>query len=284
VQIHPDDRRDPGVVERLYVRNNDTNDLIPLSSLVDVTHDVGAIQLNHYMGNRSVTINANVAEGSSLGEALNYLENTTEQQLKGVTPFYTGYSETFIESQGQFVIVFGVALIVVYLVLSGMFNSFIDPFIILLTVPLSLFGGLALLKLAGASMNLYSQIGLVTLMGLISKHGILIVDFANEQRRDGMPLREAIITAAQLRLRPILMTTGAMVLGAVPLAITTGPGSESRHPLGYVIIGGMTFGTCLTLLVIPTAYYLLARFEKPRHNDEVDPDSDAASKTDATPA
>jgi multidrug efflux pump len=150
------------------------------------------------------------------------------------------------------------ALMFIYLVLSAQFESFINPFVIMLSVPLSMTGALATLWLAGGTLNIYSQVGLVTLVGLITKHGILIVEFSNQLRDKGEPMLQAVIEAATLRLRPILMTTGAMVLGALPLALATGAGAESRTQIGWVIVGGMTFGTFLTLFVVPTAYTLLA--------------------------
>jgi len=154
-------------------------------------------------------------------------------------------------------------LMFIYLVLAAQFESFVDPFIILLTVPLSMTGALAALKLTGGTMNVYSQIGLITLVGLITKHGILIVEFANQLQERGLGKLEAVIEAAVLRLRPILMTTGAMVFGAVPLALATGAGAESRVQIGWVIVGGLSLGTLLTLFVVPTAYMLLARTRRP---------------------
>jgi multidrug efflux pump len=151
------------------------------------------------------------------------------------------------------------ALGFIYLVLAAQFESFVDPFVIMLTVPLAMTGALALLQWSGGTINVYSQIGLITLVGLITKHGILIVEFSNQLREEGRAMREAVVDAAALRLRPILMTTGAMVLGAVPLALAQGAGAESRMQIGMVIVGGMTLGTVLTLFVVPTFYTLLTR-------------------------
>ena len=151
------------------------------------------------------------------------------------------------------------ALLFIFLVLSAQFESFVDPFVILLSVPLSMVGALGALLWAGGTLNVYSQIGLVTLVGLITKHGILIVEFSNQLRQEGKALKEATIEAASLRLRPILMTTGAMVLGALPLAWATGAGAESRQQIGWVIVGGMSLGTLLTIFVVPTVYTLFAR-------------------------
>jgi multidrug efflux pump len=156
-------------------------------------------------------------------------------------------------------VTFALALVFIYLVLAAQFESFIDPFVILLTVPLAVCGALAALQWAGGTLNIYSQIGLVMLVGLITKNGILIVEFANQLQGRGMSVREAVIEAASLRLRPILMTTFAMVLGALPLALATGAGAESRQQIGWVIVGGLTAGTLLTLFIIPAVYTLIDR-------------------------
>ena len=160
------------------------------------------------------------------------------------------------------------ALGFIYLVLAAQFESFIDPFIIMLSVPLSITGALLALNLTGNTLNVYSQIGLVTLIGLITKHGILIVEFANQLREQGRSKLDAVVESASLRLRPILMTTGAMVLGALPLAWAHGAGAESRQAIGWVIVGGMSFGTILTLFVVPTAYLLIARRRGHIHDDQ----------------
>jgi multidrug efflux pump len=159
--------------------------------------------------------------------------------------------------------VFVLALLFIFLVLAAQFESFVDPFVIMLSVPLSMVGALGALQLAGGTLNVYSQIGLITLIGLITKHGILIVEFANQLRQQGRATRDAVVEAASLRLRPILMTTGAMVLGAMPLALAHGAGAESRQQIGWVIVGGMSLGTLLTIFVVPTVYTLLARRRVP---------------------
>ena len=161
-------------------------------------------------------------------------------------------------SGAALLVTFVLALAFIYLVLAAQFESFVSPFVIMLTVPLAMTGALAALKLTGGTLNVYSQIGLVMLIGLITKHGILIVEFANQLRAKGMQAAEAVTEAATLRLRPILMTTGAMVLGALPLALATGAGAEARQPIGWVIVGGLLLGTVFTLFIIPTAYMLLA--------------------------
>jgi multidrug efflux pump len=167
-------------------------------------------------------------------------------------------SREFRSSGKEIYFTFVLALAFIYLVLSAQFESFVHPFVIMLSVPLSMTGALFVLWAAGGTLNIYSQVGLVTLVGLITKHGILIVEFSNQLRAKGEALADAVIDAATLRLRPILMTTGAMILGALPLALAHGAGAESRMQIGWVIVGGLAFGTLLTLFVVPTAYTLLA--------------------------
>jgi multidrug efflux pump len=169
-----------------------------------------------------------------------------------------GQSREFRASSGSIYVVFLMALAFIYLVLAAQFESWRNPLIIMLSVPLSMTGALLALWLSGGTLSIYSQIGLITLVGLITKHGILIVEFANQLRAQGMELFEAVIEASVLRLRPILMTTGAMVLGVLPLAYASGAGAESRHQIGWVLVGGLSLGTLLTLFVVPVAYTLIA--------------------------
>jgi multidrug efflux pump len=178
---------------------------------------------------------------------------------QGVRTDYAGQSKEFKESGASLYFVFLLALLFIYLVLSAQFESFTDPVIIMLTVPLSMTGALLALYLSGGTLNVYSQIGLVTLIGLITKHGILIVQFANRLQSEGKNVRDAVIEAAALRLRPILMTTGAMVLGALPLALASGAGAASRQEIGWVVVGGILVGTPLTLFVVPAVYSFLGR-------------------------
>jgi len=177
----------------------------------------------------------------------------------GVQVDFAGASREFRESGQALLFTFILALVFIYLVLAAQFESWVDPFIILLSVPLALTGGLLAQKLTGGSLNIYSQIGLISLVGLVSKHGILIVDFANRLQREGRDRLDAVVEAASLRLRPILMTTAAMVFGAVPLAMASGAGAQSRQQIGWVIVGGMTIGTLLTLFVVPTVYTFMGR-------------------------
>jgi multidrug efflux pump len=259
VQLDPAARATPQDLTALYVRGSEGS-LTPLSNLVTVTETVAPKELNHFDRQRAAIISANIAPGYTLGEALAFMEQAAADTLPpGTRTALDGQSREFGESGQTLAITFALALIIIYLVLAAQFESFVAPFIILLTVPLAATGALLALKLTGATLNVYSQIGLIMLVGLITKHGILIVEFANQLRSRGKNKVEAVIEAASLRLRPILMTTAAMVLGAVPLAIATGAGAESRSPIGWVIVGGLLLGTLLTLFVIPVAYTLLTR-------------------------
>jgi multidrug efflux pump len=263
VQTQSLGRDTPDDIERIFVRGrNDT--MIPLASLVTVRESVSPRELNHFSQRRAVTITANLAPDYSLGQALDFLDQVSARVLKpGYTTDLNGTSREFKNSQGSLTIVFVLALLFIFLVLAAQFESFVDPLVIMLSVPLSMIGALLALKLSNGSLNVYSQIGLITLVGLITKHGILIVEFANQMREQGMDTFEAVVKASSQRLRPILMTTGAMVLGAVPLALSTGAGAESRIQIGWVIVGGMTLGTLLTIFVVPTMYTLLARKHAP---------------------
>ncbi|NYZ12513.1 efflux RND transporter permease subunit [Azospirillum sp. RWY-5-1] len=253
------DRNTPRDLSRIYVRGADGT-MIQLSNLVTAEEKVAPKELNRFNQLRSATITATLAPGTSLGEALAFLDRTTAEVLpQGVLTDYAGQSREFREAGSSLLFVFVLALAFIYLVLAAQFESFVDPLIIMVTVPLSMTGALLALHLAGGTLNVYSQIGLITLVGLITKHGILIVEFANQLQEQGQTTTQAAIESAVLRLRPILMTTGAMVLGAVPLALATGAGAESRQQIGWVIVGGMTFGTLLTLFVVPAAYTLIAR-------------------------
>jgi len=263
VQTENSGRTRPDDIEKLFVRGRGDT-VVPLSSLIKVRESVSPRELNHFNQRRSVAITANLAPGYALGDALQFMDATAANLLKpGYATELNGVSREYRASSGALGLVFVLALLFIFLVLAAQFESFVDPFIILLSVPLSMVGALAALQLAGGTLNVYSQIGLITLVGLITKHGILIVEFANQLRQQGRSVREAVIEAASLRLRPILMTTGAMVLGALPLALATGAGAESRQQIGWVIVGGMSLGTLLTIFVVPTVYTLLARGRVP---------------------
>jgi multidrug efflux pump len=258
VQVADVERSNPDDIRDIYVRGRDGS-MIALDNLVDLDETVAPRELNHFGQRRAVTITANLAPNYTMGEALNYLDGLAVEMLKpGYAADYNGQSREFRQSSSSLAITFVLALAFIYLVLAAQFESFRDPFIIMLTVPLSMAGALLALWLTGGTLNVYSQIGLVTLVGLITKHGILIVEFANQLQEKGRELKESVIESATLRLRPILMTTGAMVLGALPLAMASGAGAESRQQIGWVIVGGLLLGTFFTLFVVPTVYTLLA--------------------------
>ncbi len=259
VQTAESGRTTPEDIDKIFVRGRGET-MVPLSSLVKVREAVSPRELNHFNQRRSVTITANLAPGYSLGEALAFMDQSAAKVLpQGYSTELNGVSREFRSSSGSLGLVFVLALLFIFLVLAAQFESFIDPFVILLSVPLSMVGALAALQWSGGTLNVFSQIGLITLVGLITKHGILIVEFSNQLRMQGKGVMEAVTEASTLRLRPILMTTGAMVLGAVPLALATGAGAESRQQIGWVIVGGMTVGTLLTIFVVPTIYTLFAR-------------------------
>ncbi|MFW1676920.1 efflux RND transporter permease subunit [Pontibacter sp. JAM-7] len=258
VKVEDNQRRDPSDLTDIYVRN-DLGDMVQLANLVTVNETVAPRELNHFDKVKAVKFQTQLAADYSLGEALSFLESNLAEIAPQASFDYSGNSREFKESSSSMQVTFGLALIVVFLVLAAQFESFRNPLIIMLSVPPAIFGALVALHFSGSSLNVYSQIGLITLVGLVTKHGILIVEFANQLQDQGRGLKDAILEAAALRLRPILMTTGATVLGALPLALAFGAGAESRHQIGWVIVGGMTFGTLLTLFVIPTVYSYLGQ-------------------------
>ena len=264
VQMEDDKRRQPSDLTSIYVRGEDGS-LHQLSNLVSVSETVAPKELNHFNKLRAAVINGEPAGGATLGQVLDHIDELVKTELGPETRTdLDNVSREFRESSGQLWVTFGLALIVIYLVLSAQFESFVGPFVIMVTVPLAMTGAVLAMWINakldhGGTLNVYSQVGLVMLVGLITKHGILIVEFANQLRIKGMERVEAVTEAATLRLRPILMTTAAMVLGALPLAISHGAGAESRQAIGWVVVGGLMLGTFLTLFVIPTVYTLLVR-------------------------
>ena len=263
IQARNKDRETPNDLENIYIRNS-KNNLIPLNNLITTKETAAPKELNRFDRMRSVTISASLAPGYSLGEALDYLDNLAITSLPPEARIsYAGQSREFRDSSSSLMITFGLALLVVFLVLAAQFESFVHPIIIMLSVPLAITGALATLYLTGITLNVYSQIGLVMLIGLVAKNAILIVEFANQLREQGRSIRDAVKESAAARLRPILMTTIATVFGAMPLALATGAGAESRASIGWVIVGGVTFSTILSLFIVPALYDLLARFTKP---------------------
>jgi multidrug efflux pump len=265
VQVAPLDRSTPSDISESYVRARDGS-MVQLSNLVDVREGVAPQSLNHFNRLRAVKVTGTLSPGYTVDEALKAMDAAAKATLPATAQTdLDGQSREFRASGKEIYFTFVLALLFIYLVLSAQFESFVHPFVIMLSVPLSMTGALFVLWLTGGTLNIYSQVGLVTLVGLITKHGILIVEFSNQLRAKGEAMMDAVVDAATLRLRPILMTTGAMVLGALPLALAEGAGAESRIQIGWVIVGGMSFGTLLTLFVVHTAYTLLAVRRPERH-------------------
>jgi multidrug efflux pump len=260
-QVQQRFRLNPEQVLNYYIRTAGGAP-VPLSTVATISTRVVPESLNHFQQVNDAMIQGVTAPGVSLGTAVAFLQDLAARELPpGYQVDYGGLSRQFVQESGGFVFTFGFALIIIYLSLAALFESFRDPLIILVSVPMSIAGALFFVGLGfgGVSLNIYTEVGLVTLMGLISKHGILIVEFANTLQEQGYSRRKAIETAAGIRLRPILMTTAAMVLGVVPLLIATGAGAASRFNMGLVIATGLAIGTLFTLFVVPAVYLLIAR-------------------------
>jgi multidrug efflux pump len=258
------DREEPGDINNIYVRSERSDELIPLSNLVTLREGAESGALNRFNRLRAVTIEANLAPGYTLGEALGFLEGVVQGELagEGVRVDYKGQSRELQDASSALYFTFGLALLMVFLVLAAQFESFIHPLVIILTVPLAIAGALIGLVLVNGTLNIYSQIGIVILIGLATKNGILIVEFANQLRDQGYLFKEALLEASATRLRPILMTGISTAMGALPLILTTGAGSASRMAIGIVVFSGVLFATLLTLYVVPTFYFVLGRYTR----------------------
>jgi multidrug efflux pump subunit AcrB len=255
-------------LERYYMRT-DSGALVPLSTVISLSHRVEPNSLTQYQQLNSTTIQGMMMPPNSLGTGLEFLENSLQEVAPAGYRFgHEGESRRFIEEKASFVMLFVASLIFIFLVLAAQFNSFRDPFVVLVAVPLTVFGAMVPLALGWSTLNIYTQVGMLTLIGLISKHGILIVDFANKLVAQGMNRHDAVLEAAALRLRPILMTTFATVLGVLPLVLAYGAGANSRYAIGLTITAGMLIGTLFTLFVLPTFYPLFLRREQPQEDTE----------------
>jgi multidrug efflux pump len=260
LQARDDQRATVTDLDNIYVRSDRTRSLVPLASLVQIKELAGPSELKRFNRLRSVTLSANLTGNYSLGEALTYLEGVVREEAPGgVQIDFNGESRELKRSASGLYLTFGFALLIVYLVLAAQFESFVHPLVILATVPLALTGALIGLWLFNSTINVYSQIGAVMLIGIASKNGILIVEFANQLRDQGREFIDAIIHSASVRLRPVLMTTLATAAGALPLMLATGAGAESRQSIGATVFFGATFAVALTLLVVPALYVLIAR-------------------------
>lgn len=243
-----------------YHISTPSGQMVPLSAIMTLQHKTAPETLNRFQQLNSATISAIPLPSLSLGQALNYMQDTFHEIApKGYHIDYAGQSRQYINEGGALMVTFFLAVLIIFLVLSAQFESFRDPIVILVSVPMSIAGALLFLSAGVATVNIYTQVGLITLIGLISKHGILIVQFANQLQEEGMDKRRAIEEAAGIRLRPVLMTTAAMVLGVMPLITATGAGAESRFDIGLVIATGMAIGTLFTLFVLPAVYMLVAK-------------------------
>jgi multidrug efflux pump len=252
-------------ISSIFIRGKNSNDqsvMVPLSELISVSMSRGDATIEHSNKNRSYSIRAKLASSYSLADTYLAFQAMVEKELlpNDYSMEPTGELKSYFKEQGSIYLVFGLALAFIFLVMAAQFESVRDPLIILISVPLALGGALlSLFFLKNGGINVYSQIGLITLIGLITKHGILLIDFANQAKAKGVTRAIAILESCKLRLRPILMTTFAMVLGALPLALATGAGSEARNQIGVVIVGGMTIGTLFTLFVVPVLYVTFSR-------------------------
>jgi len=264
LQAREDQRATPDDMSNIYVRptraGGEPASLVPLSNLIVTDDTAGSASLNRYNRLRAVTITATPAPGYALGDALAWLEDVVRAELPpGARIDYKGESLEYKESAGATYFTFGIALLVVFLVLAAQFESFVHPLIIMVTVPLALAGGLLGLWVTGKTLNIYSQIGVVMLIGIAAKNGVLIVEFINQLRDSGVEFGQAIIDGARIRFRPVIMTTVSTVMGSIPLMLATGPGSESRSTLGIVMFWGVSIAAIFTLFVVPVVYQLFAR-------------------------
>jgi multidrug efflux pump len=259
VQADAEDRASPENLAAIQLRARDGS-LVSLANLVRYSETAGARDLGRFNKLRAVTLSGGLAPGYTMGEALTFLEEQAAQSPEVLAVGYRGESQAYKETGGSIVIIFLLTIVLVYLVLAAQFESFVHPFTIITTVPLALGGGLIGLALTGTTLNLYSQIGIVMLVGLAAKNGILIVEFANQLRDEGKEIIEAVQQAAVRRLRPILMTSIATVFGAIPLAIASGAGGAARSAIGVVIVFGVTLATLITLVLIPIIYSRLAKY------------------------
>lgn len=259
LQMRPEERATPRAIEGLYLRGREG--IFQMANVVAGKETVAAKELNHFNRIRAARITANLGPGVTLGKALDDLDAIAKEKLPpGIRRDLDGESRDFREASGALYFLFAFAIVFIYLVLAAQFESFVHPLTILLTVPLAVFGALVTLFLFGMSLNIYSQIGLILLIGLVTKNAILIVEYANQLReKEGLEIHEAAARAARIRLRPILMTSLATVFGVLPIALGLGAGAQSRKPLGAAVVGGLLFSTVLTLVVVPVVYSLLSR-------------------------
>ena len=263
-QVTQTARLNPSRLGEYYVRST-SGAMVPLSALVSIATDAAPAAIEQFNQLNSATLSAVPVPGVTTSEALKVLRDAAHEIMPiGFYEDYAGQSRLEVQESSSIGLAFGLALVVIYLVLAAQFESFRDPFVIMMSVPLSMFGAVMFLNLGVATLNIYTEVGLITLIRLITKHGILIVQFANELQVDkGLSKMEAVQEAARIRLRPILMTTAAMVLGVLPLLYASGAGAAARFSMGLVIASGMSIGTIFTLFVVPMFYTLIAKDKRP---------------------
>ncbi len=257
-QVEHTNRTEPEDISRLYVRNT-RNQSIPLSAVIHLVESSNPTTLYHFNRYKAATISASLAEGKTIGDGVKAMQAIANKTLdESFQTALSGPSRDYAESSSNIGFAFTLALLLIYLILAAQFESFLDPFTIMFTVPLALAGALLSLWIFGQTLNIFSEIGMIMLIGLVTKNGILIVEFANQKREQGMNKFEAVVEAANQRLRPILMTSLATSLGALPIALSLGASSTSRVPLGIVVVGGILFSLILTLFVIPAMYSFIS--------------------------
>ena len=261
-QVKRLNRDDPDDLKSLYVRTK-TGELVSIDNLITVEESTTPPSLYHFNRYKSATISAGLAPGKTIGDGIKAMDEIKEKVLDDTfATSLSGTSRDYSESSSNTSFAFVLALVLIYLILAAQFESFVDPLTIICTVPLAIAGAFLALAMFGQTFNIFSQIGMIMLIGLVTKNGILIVEFANQKREEGMGRVEAVVEASKLRLRPILMTSLTMALGSLPLAMSIGAASTSRQPLGIVIVGGIMFSLILTLFVIPAIYTFLSRQRK----------------------
>jgi multidrug efflux pump len=266
LQGEAQDRASPSDLQNLYVKSNRSGELVPLGNLVRLEEISGATQLNRFDRLRAVTISAGLAPGYTLGEAVGFFQKLVHDELPPSARLsFDGESREYLRSKGQLWTTFGFALAIVFLVLAAQFESFRHPLVIMTTVPLAIVGALAGLWLFNMSLNIFSQIAMILLIGIAAKNGVLIVEFSNQLRDRGFEKAEAVVKAAAIRLRPVLMTSLCTAFGAVPFLLATGAGSEQREPIGVVVFYGTTISVLLTLFVVPAMYTLMAGEHRSPH-------------------
>jgi HAE1 family hydrophobic/amphiphilic exporter-1/multidrug efflux pump len=264
------DRQEPESISKVFVRSKNNNKLVSISNLVSYDEEGQSPFLARYNRQKAVTISARIVGDYSLDEALKFLNNVVQENTPQAKIAYKGESEEYKKTNNELYLTFALALITAYLAMCAQFESWRHPLTIMLTVPMAILGGVLGLLVVGSSLNVYSQIALIILIGLSAKNGILIVEFANQLRKEGKKFEVAIVEAATIRLRPILMTSLSTIFGVLPLILGTGPGAASRLTVGITIFGGMLFSTFFTLYVIPTIYSVIGRNEKNIDSVEVE--------------